>query len=33
MKLALDSFYFEVDHTFSISHDFKVAKIMAHDLI
>jgi hypothetical protein len=33
IKLALDSFYFEVDHTFSTSHDFKVAKIMAHDLI
>ena len=33
IKLALDSFYFEADHSFSISHDFKVAKIMAHDLI
>ncbi|WP_444647676.1 RteC domain-containing protein [Flavobacterium columnare] len=33
IKLALDSFYFEVDHSFSTSHDFKVAKIMAHDLI
>lgn len=33
IKLALDSFYFEVDHTFSTSHDYKVAKIMAHDLI
>lgn len=33
VKLALDSFYFEVDHSFSTSHDFKVAKIMAHDLI
>lgn len=33
IKLTLDSFYFEVDHTFSTSHDFKVAKIMAHDLI
>jgi hypothetical protein len=33
VKLALESFYFEVDHTFSTSHDFKVAKIMAHDLI
>ncbi len=33
VKLALDSFYFEVDHTFSTSHDFKVAKILAHDLI
>lgn len=33
VKLALDSFYFEADHSFSTSHDFKVAKIMAHDLI
>lgn len=33
IKLALDSFYFEIDHSFSTSHDFKVAKIMAHDLI
>lgn len=33
IKLTLDSFYFEADHTFSTSHDFKVAKIMAHDLI
>ena len=33
IKLTLDSFYFEVDHTFSTSHDYKVAKIMAHDLI
>lgn len=33
IKLTLDSFYFEVDHSFSTSHDFKVAKIMAHDLI
>ncbi|GGC90915.1 hypothetical protein GCM10011508_17620 [Flavobacterium lutivivi] len=33
VKLALDSFYFEADHTFSTSHDFKVAKILAHDLI
>jgi hypothetical protein len=33
IKMALDSFYFEADHTFSTSHDFKVAKIMAHDLI
>ncbi len=33
IKLALDSFYFEADRTFSTSHDFKVAKIMAHDLI
>ena len=33
IKLALDSFYFEADHSFSTSHDFKVAKILAHDLI
>jgi len=33
IKLTLDSFYFEADHRFSTSHDFKVAKIMAHDLI
>ena len=33
VKLALDSFYFEADRSFSTSHDFKVAKIMAHDLI
>ena len=33
IKLALDSFYFEVDHNFSTSHDFKVAKILAHDLV
>lgn len=33
IKLTLDSFYFEVDHDFSTSHDFKVAKVLAHDLI
>jgi len=33
IKMALDNFYFEADRTFSTSHDFKVAKIMAHDLI
>ncbi len=33
VKLRLDSFYFEADHTFSTSHDFKVAKILAHDLV
>ena len=33
IKMALDIFYFEADRTFSTSHDFKVAKIMAHDLI
>lgn len=33
IKLSLDSFYFEVDRSFSTSHDFKVAEILAHDLI
>jgi hypothetical protein len=33
IKLRLDSFYFEVDKNFSTSHDFKVAKILAHDLV
>lgn len=33
VKLRLDSFYFEADHSFSTSHDFKVAKILAHDLV
>lgn len=33
IKLTLDSFYFEMDRDFSTSHDFKVAEIMAHDLI
>ena len=33
VKLRLDSFYFEADQTFSTSHDFKVAKILAHDLV
>lgn len=33
IKLRLDSFFFEVDHSFSTSHDFKVAKILAHDLV
>ena len=33
VKLRLDSFFFEVDHSFSTSHDFKVAKILAHDLV
>lgn len=33
IKLALDSYYFEADTTFSTSHDFKVAKILANDLI
>lgn len=33
IKLTLDSFYFQADNRFSTSHDFKVAKIMANDLI
>lgn len=33
IKLALDSYYFETDTTFSTSHDFKIAKILANDLI
>lgn len=31
--MAVDSFYFEVDHNFSTSHDFKLAKVQAHDLV
>lgn len=33
IKLAVDSFYFEADHSFTTSHDFKLAKILAHDLV
>lgn len=33
MILTLDSYYFESDSRFSTSHDFKVAKILANDLI
>ncbi len=33
IKLSLDTFYFEADHNFSTSHDFKVAKIIANDQI
>lgn len=33
IKLCLDTFYFEADHSFSTSHDYKVAKIIANDLI
>lgn len=29
----MDTYYFEVDHSFSTSHDYKVAKIIANDLI
>lgn len=33
IKLTLDTFYFEADHRFSTSHDYKISKIIAHDLI
>ena len=33
IKLALDSYYFESDMLFATSHDFKVATILANDLI
>lgn len=33
IKLSLDTFYFEADHSFSTSHDYKVAKILSNDLI
>lgn len=33
IKLSLDSFYFEKDKNFSTSHDYKVAKILANDLV
>ena len=33
LKLSLDTVYFESDHRFSTSHDFKVAKIIANDQI
>lgn len=33
IKLSLDTFYFESDHSFSTSHDYKVAKVIANDLI
>ena len=33
IKMSLDSYYFETDKNFSTSHDFKVAKILANDLI
>lgn len=33
IKMSLDSYYFETDTNFSTSHDFKVAKILANDLI
>ena len=33
IKQSLDTYYFEADHRFSTSHDYKVAKIIANDLI
>jgi len=33
IKLALDNYYFETDTLFATSHDFKVAQILANDLI
>lgn len=33
VKLSLDNYYFETDIQFSTSHDFKVAKIIANDLL
>lgn len=33
IKLSLDTFCFEADHRFCTSHDYKVAKILANDLI
>ncbi|MVZ67583.1 tetracycline regulation of excision, RteC [Sphingobacterium sp. DK4209] len=33
IKLWLDTYYFQSDHSFSTSHDYKVAKIIANDLI
>ena len=33
IRVWLDTFYFEADHRFSTSHDYKVAKILANDLI
>lgn len=33
IKLSLDTYYFETDHSFATSHDYKVSKIIANDLI
>lgn len=33
IKLSLDTYFFESDHSFSTSHDYKAAKILANDLI
>ena len=31
IKLSLDTYFFESDHSFTTSHDYKVAKIIAND--
>ena len=33
LKLIVDSFYFQADHRFNTSHDYKVARILANDAI
>jgi hypothetical protein len=33
IKLLLDSYYFQADHRFATSHDYKVAQILANDEI
>ncbi|WP_312084197.1 RteC domain-containing protein [Epilithonimonas hominis] len=33
IKLSLDNYFFETDKRFATSHDFKVAKILANDLL
>lgn len=33
LSFGLDSFYFDSDHDFSTSHDFKIARFMANDLL
>lgn len=33
IRHSLDSFYFQADQRFSTSHDYKVARIMANDLL
>nr|WP_315207484.1 RteC domain-containing protein [uncultured Flavobacterium sp.] len=33
LKLMVDSYYFQADHRFTTSHDYKVARILANDEI
>lgn len=33
IKLCLETYYFETDHSFTTSHDYKIAKIIANDSI